>query len=345
MARTHLAGLFFFFASIDNFGVFSQAAIVLLGVLCATEKIKKNLLYLFSVPCAILVFSAYCLDSYFVTIGFIFIKVLAVTFFFSTGMRFVSEVIKLSLFLHIGTGVFTYMILLSPLAPIYTELVLFDVSAIDAGLAKVRPIGFYDEPSTYGFSLLVHLFILLIGEKNRVSAKLMAFPIITFSTPVQLLSILMLALRKQTIGRSLIFLLVLPALLGAVFLQYSTREDVYKFSPLALRTVHFIEFAKDPPYFYGRGLCSAYGQYDLELPKSDLRNLSMSNFKDAGQVLFMADRVGLLLSLMFYIFIMRKLGIVKSSIFIAIYFVLKIPFYSFLILTSLGAILTYEKRV
>ena len=252
---------------------------MLLGLSLISGSVSKSLTPLLFIPILITLFSYSCLDKYFLTLFFIFTKAIVVILLFSKTTSFIYKITFVSFLFHILSGIIVFLIVLSPLSTYFISIMPYDVSPFDKGLLAIRPIGFYDEPSTYGFSMIIHIFVLLLMKKNNIHLLLKGLPFFTFSTPIQFITLLNFFIESFS-KRIFIYILPLVFILSIfAFDHYITRDSTYKLSPLTLRVNHYIFFSENPSYFLGRGLCNAYGVFDMEISKDDLRNLYLSNFK------------------------------------------------------------------
>jgi len=233
---------------------------------------------------------------------------------------------------------------MSPIKDAFIGFVPYELSAFDKGLVGIRPVGFFDEPSTYGYALLLHLFSMYLLNSKGFRSFFAFLPFLTFSAPVQLLSAFGVFISKKNLRFGFLALLLSPILLYIIYSQVIIREDSYKLSPISLRANHYIEFSKNPTFYAGNGLCSAYGKYDLNMGKVELRQQYLSNFKDAGQLIFTADRIGVIWLSLLLFFLYRKLGLKLFIVFITIFAFAKIPVYSFIMFSVLGTALRHDKN-
>ncbi|WP_063669833.1 hypothetical protein [Aliivibrio fischeri] len=170
-----------------------------------------------------------------------------------------------------------------------------------------RATGLFDEPSLYGmtmFCLYLSLFI-LTGKRNSFKHLYL-----TFSVPVLVNNALNDAIiywNRHILVKIFSVLFVILSI-SAILWFSLVRDANVKESPLALRTSHIEHLVDSPNLNLGSGFCSAYGVFPLDIGRDELRSYGMGNFKDAGQSVYIIDRIGVFGFLIFCIFLMKLLN-------------------------------------
>lgn len=333
-------GLIFFGTTLYNFSLVSDVCLILLFFfLLYKMTFKKDLiLYPFLVCVPLFIFSLGCLTvANLILLTGIFVKCLTCILFVSQHFEWRRRIVLFSLKMHLFFAFVVTILQVIGFGSVVSEVFGFDIHYLDSGVSSFRITGLYDEPSTFGMFMLCHIFLLLSLNFNNFRKYLSLFPVVSFSAPVMLVSLiatihLYINSYRHLFIRIFSYLFFGLIIFVCIYLVIVSRESAYKLSPLSLRLAQYLIFFENFPYFQGHGFCSAYGIFDLNLGKSDLRNLGFGNFKDAGQVVFLVDRVGVFASLFFFAFILKGNSFFLSFLFLLFFALNKVEYYHFLVL-------------
>jgi hypothetical protein len=265
-----------------------------------------------------------CFDNTALTSLSLAIKIFGVSFFVATSNRTVlSKAIAYAIAFHTIFFILQWLSFFAGLDELYKDFVnpLTKTQFTEFKYIPFRATGLFDEPSLFGMTM-ISLFICYYFINKNLS-KISLINVITLSTPVMLVSVLLNAydlLRKSYFIRSVVVVLTL-IFCFFLFQFFIFREQGVVFSPMALRTNHYIYLLESPNLLFGNGLCSAYGVFDLALSRDDLMNNYLSNFKDAGQLAYLLDRVGLAVFVPFFLFFFYRMQF-KSFCFLLIFLAL-----------------------
>lgn len=230
---------------------------------------------------------------------------------------------------HVVLFVLHFFLLLVGIGEWWDVLIGLDTETAfsESTFIPFRATGLFDEPSTFGMTMLALILgvYLLTG-----TVRYIAGPLLTFSLPAMSYVLLLRFIEVFRTRRYVkyIVLLIAPALFYALYMFALDRESNVRFSPMMLRVNHYLLFFESEKIWTGNGFCAAYGKFDLAMTRDELRSLYLGNFKDAGQLLYIADRIGLVLLLLYVFSLFRRL---KMHIFILFFLYLalsKIPYFS-----------------
>jgi len=241
----------------------------------------------------------------------------------------VIKALKFALYGHMFFFIIHALFLIMGEGNLYSAIIGLDTQTAFHGVKAIpfRPTGLFDEPSLFGMTILG--LILGISSVRKKTVKSIV-PFFTFSVPTMFVGALNLIIhsfkfRLKIVLTTLTMLSVFLFLIGYIFTE---REATVKESPLGLRTMHLVYFIKSPNLYIGSGFCSAYGVLNLDLGRDELRDKGLGNFKDAGQLIFMADRVGVLPILIWLLLLLRFIPTKFFILYIAYLSLSKVIFFS-----------------
>jgi len=140
-----------------------------------------------------------------------------------------------------------------------------------------------------------------------------------------------------------LFFTFVMCILGLLIMFAKDRESNVKDSPLGLRTTHLLFLAQSPSLLSGNGFCNAYGTFPLDLGRDELRGNGLGNFKDAGQLIYSSDRIGIVGVFCMCLFLLFSLG-KKRFLFFIVYFGLsKVPFMAMPTIILFSSIAIYRQ--
>ncbi|WP_340642257.1 hypothetical protein [Photobacterium damselae] len=232
----------------------------------------------------------------------------------------ISKAIKVVLSIHIVFFVFQWIMYFLGFNNFYVSYLnpysKFHFS--EFAFLPFRSTGLFDEPSLFGMTIIL-LSIALFFIGKRIT-KLIYFSLFSFSFPVMVVSLILTSydLIKKNIIFKIIILALFPIACYLLYDFFMLREQSVQYSPLSLRTNHLFFLLNSKNLFTGSGLCNAYGVFDLALPKEELMQNYLSNFKDAGQIVYLIDRVGVIFFSIYLYFVYRNIGM-KSFLFVVLF--------------------------
>jgi hypothetical protein len=207
-----------------------------------------------------------------------------------------------AIYLHIFFFIVHLLFLIVGQGEIYRSIIFLDAQTdfSESSVISFRPTGLFDEPSLFGMTI-IGLVLARYYLSGALKVPLVTFA--TFSVPTMFVAgVLKTISAIQKNMKMLIVILFIASLMGVLLYSFAIdREQNVKMSPLALRLSHVVMLLESPNLYKGSGFCSAYGILDLDMSKDDLRENYMGNFKDAGQVIYIVDRIGLLAFALFII--------------------------------------------
>ena len=183
-------------------------------------------------------------------------------------------------------------------------------TSFDVYFIENRPTGLFDEPSLFGMTILGLLLIKYFYTKEYPKQNFIT--LFSFSTPVMVTMVsnyFLSQFRNIKLGSLLLTASVLTIVFYFVFMLFLSREESLVFSPMLLRLSHLLYLSESSNLLVGNGLCNAYSFFPLDLDSEERLSMFLSNFKDAGQIIYIIDRVGLILFSFFIIFIFLKFSI------------------------------------
>lgn len=195
-------------------------------------------------------------------------------------------------------------------------------------LGLSRPTGLFDEPSLFGMTILAMLISAYILNPKTSRNP---FLLLTFSVPVYLVfaTYLLNTIKKTKLYLKIGIVTMSLAAIAIGTFTFLKRESLVSQSPLLLRINHLAYFIDSPNLIKGSGFCSAYGRLDRDLSRDELRNRALGNFKDAGQLLHMADLLGPIPTCLFFALTAFRLSLKKFVLFMVYMIVSKVVFFSF----------------
>ncbi len=208
-----------------------------------------------------------------------------------------------------------------------------------------RATGLFDEPSLFGMTILALIFTRYMLSGRLLSMK---WPLITFSLPTMLVAVSYIFnenIKRKVVFKVIVVLFLVTSLAG-LYKFAIDRESNVRMSPAGLRYTHVAFLLSSPNLLVGSGFCSAYGVFDLSMSRDELRNNYLGNFKDAGQVIYTLDRVGLIVFIGFCVLVVFTLGMRKSVLFFLYFALSKVPFIavpSILLFVSMGMICGFSE--
>lgn len=256
----------------------------------------------------------------------------------------IAKGIKIAIIAHCGIFLIHILFLLLGQGGIFNKMVGFEAQTTFGGSSYIpfRATGFFDEPSLFGMTMLC-LTLSFFLLKNKFI--MVSIPFLSFSFPTMLVAMTFTLNKIKKLGfffRILFFMFVM-CIFGLLVMFAKEREANVKDSPLGLRTSHLLFLAQSPTLLMGSGFCNAYGVFPLDLGRDELRGNGLGNFKDAGQLIYSSDRIGVvgvfIMCLSFLFFLGNK-----RFLFFIIYFGLsKVPFMAMPTIILFSSIAIYRK--
>lgn len=340
MKNSYLLGLLIALSIIENLVYVKSVALLLLFLFSLYSLYINNykidnrecklLLPLYSLFFIAISVSLSCLGAVVPTVIGLLIKMFIIgSLFLTTEKDTLSESLGFAINFHIFVFLCHILFLILGQGQLYNSIIGIDTQTNfnESSFIPFRATGLFDEPSLFGMSIICLWISSLLLSKKTAHLNV---PFFTFSVPVMVVisySRLITSKSKGVLFKiSIIFLLFFA---GFVIYQIAVdREKNVKESPLGLRTSHYVFLYESPNLLTGSGFCSAYGKFSLDLDRDSLREYSMANFKDAGQVAYSIDRSGLLFFCIFCVFLYRHLGWRYFSILFVYLALSKVPIIS-----------------
>ncbi len=256
----------------------------------------------------------------------------------------IAKGIKFAIFSHCGIFLVHILFLLLGQGSVFNQIVGFEAQTTFGGSSYIpfRATGFFDEPSLFGMTILC-LMLSYFFLKNKFF--LISIPFLSFSFPTMLVAstFILNKIKQFSIFFRVLFFMIFLCVLGLLVLFAKDREANVKDSPVGLRTTHLIFLAQSPNLIKGSGFCSAYGTFPLNLGRDDLRSNGLGNFKDAGQIIYTSDRIGLAGMFVMCLFLLFFLGKKRFSFFIVYFGLSKVPLIAMVTIILFSSISSYRK--
>lgn len=253
--------------------------------------------------------------------------------------------IKVAVYAHIAIFVIHFIFLALGQNALFNSIVGIEtqVSFNEVRFIPFRATGLFDEPSTFGMSIMALILLHYFLSSKSLQTTVMYF---TFSVPVMVVTAFFNL--KDKLEKSFIYKLLglvgIFIVLGFVFFFALERENTVKESPIGLRLSHAYFLAESPNILSGSGFCSAYGKFPLSLERDKLRSYSMGNFKDAGQLIYSLDRIGLIGFVLMLISINYIIGLKRTIIFLLYFSVSKIIWISMPMIILIIGLIKVQKN-
>lgn len=355
MRNSHVVGILIFLLVLENnlplkyLGFLLSFIVLLIFILKGKVQFSKSkfqslsLLYTPFFYCILLSLS--CVSMHYMVLFTLIIKLLVgYIIFLLFSIDNIAKGIKFAILSHCGIFLIHIFFLTLGQGELFNHIVGFEAQTSFGGSSYIpfRATGFFDEPSLFGMTMLC-LMLSFFLLKNKFF--LTSIPFLSFSFPTMLVAMtftLNKLIRLNAFLRVLFFLLAI-CVLGGLILFAKDRESNVKDSPIGLRTTHLIFLAQSPNLIQGSGFCSAYGQFPLDLGRDDLRSNGLGNFKDAGQIIYSSDRIGLLGMFIMCLCFLSFLGRKRFLFFIVYFGLSKVPFIAMSTVILFSSVSSYRQ--
>jgi hypothetical protein len=251
------------------------------------------------------------------------------SFILITRNSLIIKALKFAIYAHITFFIIHAVFLALGLGLLYNMIIGLDTQTAFPGIRLIpfRATGLFDEPSLFGMTILGLILGLLFVSNKTVKSIV---PFFTFSIPVMFVGAVNIFLDsfKFKLRAVLVSLAMIIPILILTMYMFNEREATVKESPVGLRMMHLVYFAQSPNLYTGSGFCSAYGRFDLGLGRDELRENGLANFKDAGQLVFMTDRVGIVPMIIWLLLLVRFIPFKLFTLFFVYLILSKVIFYS-----------------
>ncbi|MBB1380341.1 hypothetical protein [Pseudoalteromonas sp. SR43-2] len=339
MDRKYLFGVLIALSVAENYPMIKAGSLALLlfcmlydalesKITISTSEFFK-LLFMFSIFISASLLSVGCIVKNIDTIFGLFVKssIIGIAFLLSS-RELLSKSLLVALKIHIVIFIIHFVFLAFGFGHIFDLLVGLETQTnfSESSFVSFRATGLFDEPSLFGMTILA-LWISAYILSGNLNTKIYQIAFFSFSVPVMIVTLASSYLTG--VYKGIIFKLgIITFVFFSAFFIYklaADREMNVKESPIGLRYTHYQLLYDSPNFYTGSGFCSAYGVFPLDLGRDSLRDNFMSNFKDAGQIAYSVDRVGIIFFLLYLAVIYRFVGL-KNFLLIFIFFSLsKIP--------------------
>ncbi len=273
-----------------------------------------------------LVVSANCFNEQHVLFSLTIIKLFSIaSFVLLINRDTLIQGLKIATYAHIVVFIIHVIFLVLGQGALYNSIIGIDTQVSFNGVSFIpfRATGLFDEPSTFGMSILALILLHYFLSSESLMTKVLYC---TFSVPVMLVTAFFNL--KDKLSKGLAYKLFglggVVIILGFILFFALERENTVKESPIGLRLSHAFFLMESPNIYTGSGFCSAYGMFPLALERDELRSLSMGNFKDAGQLIYLLDRIGVLGFVLMLIAINYILGTKRTILFFIFFSLSKI---------------------